>query len=367
MKTINLLLLNFIYLMPLGLIWSCSSAPAQPGESKIVPKVRGFKTIVAAPGNITHEVNITGRVIPRQKIAVVAQVQGMAMKTTKPFEAGVSFKRGETLVAINDAEFRYNLNAKKSQFLSALVAIMADVEIDYPKQYPAWKTYLSKIIESKPLPLLPSVTDTQFRYFLSSRNIFTNYYQIKSQEDVLSRYRILAPFDGAVIEAAIDPGGLVQPGAQLGVFTATSQYELASAVSINDVESLQIGQTVAFTSRGTKKSWEGQVSRIDKRVDPSTQAVTVYFALSGDFLREGMYLEGALLKGYFEDVVELPRSLLSRQNQIHLIEDSTVILKAVNPVAIRSSTVVVSGLAAGDRVVAETVYSPIEGIKAIAK
>ena len=368
MQTMRVTMYLFLLALPAG-FWLCTSSSGKEKEEMAmkVGNIRRFNTLLVQPGEIEHKLNITGRVAPLQKIDVIAQVQGIAQPTARLFKEGVVFQAGQTLVSIEDAEFRNSLTASKSQFLSSLVRIMSDLKIDYPNDFQRWNTYLSKLEVTRSLEELPKVEDAQLRYFLSANNIFDQFYTIKSQEEILDRYVIRAPFTGAVTRAYVDPGGLVSPGARLGEFIRTDQYELQAAVSAGDIHRVRPGLVIELTSKTVHGKWKAKVTRIGKSVDSSTQSVAVYLSVKGDDLKEGMYLEGELGSGSYKNAVEIPKSMLTRKNQVYVIEDSVVRLKSVTPLEFRNQMVIVQGLALNDELITDTILSPVQGIIAASK
>lgn len=345
----------------------CSSSSEESTDSQETTAVqtRTFNTWRVEPAEHTHSVNLTGRVVSLQKLDVVSRVQGVAQRTPKPFEAGVEFQKGEVLLALEDTDFRYNLSAQKSQFLASLTRIMSDVKLDYPDLFPAWKNYLERIELDGPLPEVPEIKNEQFRFFLAAQNILNQYYSIRSNEEVLDRYVIRAPFTGALTLAQVDPGSLVNPGMKLGEFIQTDTYEVHASVSVSELAQLQEGKQLTMSSRALAgQEWQAKVSRIGKRVDPATQAVPVYLTIQGEELREGMYLQGVLPTEELKDVVALPKNLLTRKNEVHVIQDGRVYLKSVTPVKYGAERVWIRGLQDGDEVITDEIYEPIQGIAA---
>ncbi|MEM9830414.1 MAG: efflux RND transporter periplasmic adaptor subunit [Bacteroidota bacterium] len=365
------IILNLVVIMLVAIQWQCTESSG--GDSQKVTEsteeeyIQTFSTIQVELGTIRSQVSLTGRVVPLQKIDVIARVQGIAKSTNKPFEEGITFRQGEVLITLEDDEFRSNLAAQKSQFLASLVRIMSDIKLDYPANFEAWNQYLKNLDIERPLAKLPEVNNDQLRYFLSANNISNLYHTIKGQEETLAKYTIRAPFTGAVTQAMVDPGALVSPGIKLGEFIRTDQYEVQAAVSVEDLELVEVGQTIPLTSRNIRGEWEGRVSRIGQRIDPATQSVSVYLLVSGERLKEGLYLIGNVSSRTYERAVEVPKTALTRQNQVYVIEDSTVRLKDVTPLDYRETTVVVQGLAQNDQVITDPVTSPIQGITAVSK
>jgi len=349
----------------------CSSTDgkikARSDKSVRNSEYREFDTKEVKVSRLRDSISVTGRVIAKQKMPVIAQVQGISEPTDKPFKEGNTFSKGETLVKIKDTEFRNNLKASKGHLVASLVKAMSDIKMDFPDSFAAWDDFLSKIDVEKPLPELPKVKNKQLSNFLAARNIIQQYYSIKAKEDVLSRFRIRAPYKGVVAEYSLDMGTLVTPGKPLGTFIRTDGYEVHAAVSVKDIEHIYEGQKIVFISSDISGNWEGKVIRIGKSVDQKTQAVSVYFQVQGQSLKEGMYLEGAIKASEYQDTYKLPKALLKRNNGVYIIQDSTVKLRAVTPLTFETDYVIVRGLKDGDQIITQEIQHSIEGIKAIAR
>lgn len=352
-----------------ALFIQCSGTTGKESDKQplAASDIKSFNTMRVEPAEIERSLNITGRVIAMQKIDVIAQVQGIAVTTAKPFKEGVSYQRGEVLIAIEDTDFSYNLAAQKSQFMNALVRIMSDLKLDYPAYFEAWNAYLSTVDVVKPIPKLPEVTDRQLRYFLVANNIFDLYYNLKSQEEILKDFTVYAPFDGAVTTAQVDPGDLIRSGVKLGEFIRTDVYEVKAAVSATDLAYLTKGQSLDLYARNLDQKFTARVDRFGKSIDPSTQAVAVFLKVKGKNLREGMYLEALVPTQSFANAVEIPKDVLTRKNQVYTIDESVVRLKDVKPLEYRQNSVIVQGLSHGEAVITDRILSPVLGTKAISK
>ena len=368
MKTGKLIQCLMLAIVPM-MFWQCSDSEGKDNEKQAstTDNVRSFNTIRVKPGKIERSLNITGRVIAMNKVEVTAQVQGIAIATSKTFKEGASYNRGEVLIAIENTDFSYNLAAQKSQFMNALVRIMTDLKLDYPDYFDKWNNYLSTLDVSRPVPQMPDVSNKQLQYFLVANNIFNLYYNLKSQEETLKDFTVHAPFNGAVTSAQVDPGDLIRPGVKLGEFIRTDVYELKTAVSASDLSYLTKGQLIDFFARGLNQKYTAIVDRFGKSIDPSTQAVTVYLKVKGKDLREGMYLEATVPTKSFSNAVEIPKDVLTRENQVYTIDNSVVRLKWVKPLEYRQNSVIVQGLSHGETVITDRILSPVLGTRATSK
>lgn len=368
--------LTIVFLVTL-LSWQCSSdentaTTAQEGPKGVQvnqapPRLKQFPTITAQPVDQARKLSITGRTQPLEVLQIVAEVQGKALKTPKLLNEGIRYKKGETMVNIEDDQFQLDLKAQKSQFLASLVRIMSQIQLDYPAAHPAWDQYLRDFDEHALLPDLPEVTDDQLRYFLSANNVFASFYSIKSAEERLPKYQVKAPFTGIVTQGNVSAGAVINPGVPLATYSRTDVYELKAAISSKDANRFKIGQKITLTHNNTGKRWTGTVNRFGGAMDQGTQSVPVFIRVSGSGLREGMFLEANLETDAYEQVVALPLVALNRNNQVHLIQDSTVQLQDVVPVHYEQNEVWVKGLQGGEQIIIEEIIHPIVGTKAISQ
>ena len=188
----------------------------------------GVPVIEASPSSITSEIFFTGRIIPKDKLELFTEVTGTLKEGKKPFKTGTSFKKGETLIKVDDREQKQAILNQKSQFQSLLAQILADINIDYPKEYEAWSSYLSDIDINVDLEPLPTSENRSFNLFITGRGVNSSYFAIKQSEVRLSKYTLTAPYDGVLTESSIDPGTLVRINQRIGEFTKTSTYEIVS-------------------------------------------------------------------------------------------------------------------------------------------
>ena len=330
-------------------------------------KVPEYETVIAELVDEDQKITISGRLQSIEKVQIASEVPGRALKTNKILNEGVRYQKGETLVKIDKEQQILNLKAQKSQFQSALVRIMSQIQLDYPEDHLKWDAYLQSFDPSIDLPELPEVNNDQLKYFLAANNIFATYYNIKSAEIMLPKYTIKAPFQGVVIQGNVGLGTIVNPGVPLATYSRTDVYELKAAVSSADIYQLKPGQKLKLYHRNTGKKWTGTVHRLGSTIDPTTQSIPVFIRVSGSGLREGMFLETQIGSVSTEGVVILPLSALTRSNQVLMINDSTVISKPVERVHFEQDKVWVKGLAGGEKIITESIEVPIVGTKAAAK
>ena len=345
-------------------VFSCgnTASPAAPPEEE-VPAV-SYPSETVNLETIERPIRITGRVVPLQEVTISAQVQGEVLPMRKILQEGKYYRKGELLLAIDRERLDYELQSQRAQLVTKLVSILSDLSIDYPAAHPAWERFTNAIAVDEPLPALPKISDEQLNYFISARGIPGQYYQIRSREATLDDYRITAPFSGVLTSASVDPGAVVNPGMPLATLSRTDVYEVRTAVPTASVTLLKEGQQLELRAVNTDRTYTGTINRFGAAIDEGTQTVTAFVRLSGPELRSGMYLEGELPGRTLEAVADLPKEALTRDNHVHLVRDSTIVLQPVTPVLIESDRVYLHGLEDGMEVITTAITEPVAGKKA---
>ena len=175
----------------------------KPGEI-----ATAVSTLPIAPGEVGRTLKVTGRLVPQSSVDLFAEVGGLAEFGDRPFKPGVRFEKGQVLLRINAAELESNLAASRSGFQSQLAGVIPDLKIDFPDEADAWKTYLEEMRVERTLAPLPDVDSQKLRLFLTGRNIYTTYYNIKEAETRREKHILRAPFSGSVTAASIDDAEL---------------------------------------------------------------------------------------------------------------------------------------------------------------
>jgi len=210
---------------------------------------------------------------------------------------------------------------------------------------------------------LPEAKSIEEKFYLTTNQVYNLYFQIKSLEERLTKYDIIAPFHGTITASNIDVGGLVSPGQPLGTITNRIHYELEAGVPLSLGNKLKKGHQITFTSNDIAGSWVGEVIRINNLVDPSTQNIPVYFRLKGKDLIAGMYLEGKIGSSSSEEVALIPSVALGRDERVLVFENNVITRKAVEPIDFLTDSVIVKGLSNNDLLILNQFDFPAEGVK----
>ena len=307
-----------------------------------------IKTLTVKTEDSVSEIEVSGRLTAYDKIELYAEVSGVLVNTPKRFEAGKTYRKGETLVKIDDAVYRNNLLAQKSSLLNQMTLMLPDLRIDFPETAIRWEKFLAEFDLQKKLPSIPEARSDQEKYYIASRNIYNLYYSAKSMEATLDKYQLQAPFTGEVTLSHIKPGTLIRMGQKIGEFMSSGLYELQVPVGLSHVQYIAPGNEVSLTSADIPGTFKGTVNRINKAIDQQTQTVMAYITTTDNRLRDGMYLTAHIQTKTLQNTARIPRYLMNGKSEVYVVTDSGIKTKTVQPVHNEGGDVIVLGLNDGD-------------------
>jgi membrane fusion protein (multidrug efflux system) len=128
---------------------------------------------------------------------------------------------------------------------------------------------------------------------------------------------------------------------------------------------INIGQNVNLYSEALGKEWNGRVSRIGNLIDPTTQNIPIFITLSGKGLNQGMYLRGTIKGKPIESVYEIPEELIVNQNQVFVVQDSTIQYKNVEILNRQDGAVYTRGIDSNDDIIVSSINGLFQGQKVI--
>ena len=323
------------------------------------------KVVTAQLDTVALPLTVYGRLNAANRADLLAEVSGTFKGSDRSFLEGTKFSKGETIIRLDDSEARANAMSVKGNFINALLAILPDLNQDYPTDYDRYKTYYDACSLEKSLEALPKA-EGKLEKFLIARGIQGAFFKAKSAEERLAKFSIKAPFNGVVAAANVKPGNLVSPGRALGTFVNTNGYELRSAVSLRYADQLSEGQKVAFSSPDIVGAWTGTISRIAPVVDAASQSINIIINVRGAALREGMYLTGQIQGVAVKDAMKLPATMVFDNKYMYMIERDSVLAKSVvEVVEWLDDEVIVRGVANGAMLVNEPTLKAAAGLAVV--
>jgi len=285
-----------------------------------------------------------GNLIAKRRLEIYSEVQGIFKPASKLFKPGEKYNKNEIFITINNTEYYSSVQSAKSNLINSIVAIMADLRLDFPDIYPKWQAYIKSFDLDKTTPKLPKMSSEKENYFITGRGIVSNYYSVKNLEERLTKYTIKAPFKGILTESLVTEGTLIRNNQKLGEYIDPTIYEMEVSLGKNYASLLKIGENVQLNNLENTKKYTGKISRINGSVNTDTQTIAVFIEIKNSSLKEGMYLEAKLNAKNEPNAIEINRSLLLDENKIFIVRDNVLDIMEVTPTYFSETKVVLKNI-----------------------
>ena len=295
-------------------------------------------------------IDISGRVKSTQKINIISEVNGVS-NSSSIFEVGEFFKKGQVLISIDDGDLLLNLKSVKSQFLALLLNIYPEIKMDFPSLASKFDIYITNFDMNSVLPKLPELNNAKAKNFLASRQIYANYYSIKSLEKNLEKFKIRAPFNGVLTKTLVDPGSNIIVGQPLGEYLDPTSFEINASVSPSEIRFVKVGNIVRINSNALDNNIFGKVSRIGSHVNEMTQSIDVFISTSNANLKDGMFINGKILCDSLENVSKIDRAKILNNNEVFTIDNNLLKVKKIDVLINQNDSVIIRGLGEKDCIV----------------
>lgn len=338
-------------------------------DSTIMAGVKYLQATKVYNDTIELVISSKGRVNDGQLINLISEVQGKIVSSDIDLKKGSTFKKGQLIAKLDNSEAELQLKARKSSFINLVANVLPDIKIDYSENYPFWNKFFELISVGNALPDLPPFKGSdqdfiRFRNFLASKNIMTEYYSIRSEEERFRKYYIFAPFDGSVIESFADMGTIINPGTSIVRIAKKDVKEIEIAISSASINKVLINADAEIvTEKGEKL--KGRVVRKSDFINALTQSVSVFVEITSPSqnIYSGQYVTVNIKGPKLENVFETSRRVLQENNQVYLIKDSLLVPQMVTIEHLSENSAVLSNLENGDVLVTVPVLDRRKGQK----
>jgi len=319
----RLILLPLITLVALGQ----TNTLAQP-----VPKPVSVIAYTVTERAFSDRVEALGTLRANESVALTASVTETVSEIH--FDDGDRVKAGQLLVEMTSQEEHALLEEAKVR--------VAEAERQYERV---------KLLRKQQ-------TASESLYDERKRDLETTRASLAALESRLADRLLRAPFDGVLGLRKISPGALVEPGDEITTLDDDSVMKLDFSVPSVFLPDLAPGLGITAKARAYgNRSFEGEVSGIDSRVNPVTRSIQVRAILpnADRTLKPGVLMQVELLRNPRTSPV-VPEEALQQQGEDHFVVVIGTDEKAERrPVTIGTRlpgfVEITGGLAAGDRVI----------------
>jgi membrane fusion protein, heavy metal efflux system len=319
----------------------------------------GVEVATASSGNLKIHVSLPGEVIidPDKLAHIVPRVSGIAHQVFK--KLGDPVRAGEVMAVLQSRE----LSESKSVYLVAKER-SALAEATFQREEKLWKQEISS--EREYLETRQALAEARIEMRAADQKLhalgFSESYlkQLRfGENDSFTRYEVVAPFDGTVIEKHITLGELLQSETEAFVVADLSSVWVNLTVYQNDLPFVFQGQPAHISAGVGMPTAAGQISYVSPIIDEETRTATARVVLSNvdGKWRPGTFITGTVGVEQVEVETIVPKTALQTIDNHTVVfveteegfEPHPVTLGRVNDTLVE----VVAGLHRGQRYVAD--------------
>lgn len=364
-----------------GSFVALGAAKEAPEKSEEAPREISLYVEDVRAEEVTLSVRTQGEVRPKTEIDLVPQVSGRIVSISEKFAEGAGFAPGETLIQIDDSNYKLAVTSAEARVAEARVRVeqeLADARIK-KKQWQDW------VKDGQPTPLAlnqPQVAEAQAKLRAAEADL-------ENAKLDLARTQIKVPFQGRVLERAAGIGQFVNVGAQLGRVFATDKIEVR--LPLTDRQLVELNLPIGFVANGTNApqvtftatlggqthEWTGRVVRTHASVDQQTRLMYAVAEVSDPYgiavdktgmpLAVGLFVNAEIEGVRAQNALVMPRLALRSEDKVYVIKDSKLEVRTVDVISTTEDRVVVaSGVAPGEKVVTSPVRGAYDGMAAVA-
>ena len=221
----------------------------------------------------TPTVDAIGTVAAARGVDLTVETTGIVKEML--FSANQKVQQGDILLRLDDAVQRADLEAGRTQAALAQQSLERAIEL-----------------QQRGVGSNVSLEAAQAAAAASAA-------QVAKLEAVLEQKQLRAPFDGTLGIPRVDEGQYLSPGTTVATLQDLDTMRADFTVPEQQLDVLEIGQTVRFGLTEREMPFSGKIIGIDPKVDPASRLVSVRAEIANP--------EGRLTPGQFVQVrVELP-------------------------------------------------------------
>lgn len=377
-KLLKIIAPVIVLVVSIGVVQALSAAKPAPEKKEESQRLVSLYVDEVTSDQVTISVQTQGEVRPKTEIDLIPQVSGRIVGVSESFAEGAEFAPGETLIKIDDTNYKLAVVRAQARVAEATVAVQRELANAKIKE----DHWLDKRNAGEPTPFAlnkPQVMEAEAKLLSAEADL-------KEARLNVARTEINVPFLGRVRDKNIGIGQYVTAGTLLGRVFSTGTVEISLPLTDAQLAELNLpmgfmadafnAPAVTFTAHvGSREhTWSGHIVRTHASVDAQTRLIYAIAEVqdpyglgsdSGAPLAVGMFVHADIAGVNSQSAMVLPRLALRNADKVYVINDQNRLeIRKVEVISTSEDTVLVStGVEVGDKVVTSTIPAAVDGME----
>ena len=377
-KFLKVLAPVLVLAVSVGVVQALSAAKPAPEKKEESQRLISLYVDEVKSDMVTISVFTQGEVRPKTEIDLIPQVSGRIVGISESFAEGAEFSPGETLIKIDDTNYKVAVIRAEARVAGAQVAVQRELANAKIKK----EHWLDKRTSGEPTAYAlnkPQVLEAEALLLAAEADL-------KEAKLNVARTEINVPFLGRVRDKNVGIGQYVTAGTALGRVFSTDTVEIR--LSLTDAQMAELNlpmgfmadefnaPVVQFKARiGSQEHfWTGRIVRTHASVDSQTRLIYAIgevedpYGLGSDNgapMAVGMFVHAEIAGVNSQSAMVLPRLALRNADKVYVINDQNRLeIRKVEVISTSEEIVLVSaGVEVGDKVVTSTIPAAVDGME----
>ncbi len=362
----------------IGVVQALSAAKPTPEKKEESQRLVSLYVDEVRSDEVTISVQTQGEVRAKTEIDLIPQVSGRIVAVSASFAEGGEFGPGETLIKIDDTNYKLAVIRARARVATAQVAVQRELANAKIKK----DHWLDKRNDGEPTAYAlnkPQVMEAEAALLAAEADL-------KEAELNVAHTEINLPFLGRVREKSVGIGQYVSAGTHLGRVFSTDTVEIRLPLTDAQLAELNLpmgfmadafnAPVVQFSAHvgNHEHTWSGRIVRTHASVDQQTRLIYAIAEVedpyglgadNGTPIAVGMFVHADIAGVNSQTALVLPRLALRSANKVYVINDENRLeIRTVEVISTSEDSVLVSaGLEVGDKVVTSTIPAAVDGME----
>ena len=377
-KFLKVLAPVLVLAVSIGVVQALSAAKPAPEKKEESQRLISLYVDEVKSDMVTISVFTQGEVRPKTEIDLIPQVSGRIVGISESFAEGAEFSPGETLIKIDDTNYKVAVIRAEARVAGAQVAVQRELANAKIKK----EHWLDKRTSGEPTAYAlnkPQVLEAEALLLAAEADL-------KEAKLNVARTEINVPFLGRVRDKNVGIGQYVTAGTNLGRVFSTDTVEIRLSLTDAQLAELNLpmgfmadafnAPVVQFKARiGSQEHfWTGRIVRTHASVDSQTRLIYAIgevedpYGLGSDNgapMAVGMFVHAEIAGVNSQSAMVLPRLALRNADKVYVINDQNRLeIRKVEVISTSEEIVLVSaGVEVGDKVVTSTIPAAVDGME----
>lgn len=294
--------------------------PEAKKRKKETVKLIPIKTMLIQKRDFNISLQSYGLTQPSIQSVLSSQVSGKITYINKNFKNGAFIKKGETLLKIEDEEYKADLKIAQAQLIIAKQNFIEE-EAQSKQAKEDWQKF-NKNKKANSLVLRKPQLESARANLISAKA------NVEKAKLTLNRTKIIAPYNARVIEKNVSISQVVSSNTQLAVIYSYDAIEIRLPIRNKDFKYINLNKKnrVDFYSNLSNKTYAGEIVRSESSIDTNTKQLNLIAEIRSDVnsLKIGEYLKADILAEIIEQSIVIPNSSIYQGLYVYIEKDGII-------------------------------------------